>query len=53
MYYRETKVAISMNPDVILPISIYVWDLNAVIKDADLRNAAFLNMIKSKFTHEE
>lgn len=52
MYYRETKVAISMNPDVILPISIYVWDLDAVVKDADLRNAAFLNMIKSKFTHE-
>jgi hypothetical protein len=49
MYYRETKVAISMNPDVILPVSIYVWDLDAVIKDADLRNAAFLNMIKSKF----
>lgn len=53
MYYRETKVAISMNPDVILPISIYVWDLDAVVKDADLRNAAFLNMIKSKFKHEE
>lgn len=49
MYYRETKVAISMNPDVILPISIYVWDLDAVIKDANLRNAAFLNMIKSQF----
>ena len=53
MYYRETKVAISMNPDLILPISIYVWDLDAVIKDADLRNATFLNMIKSKFTVDE
>ncbi len=53
MYYRETKIAIEINPDLILPISIYVWDLDAVIKDADLRNATFLNMIKSNFIIDE
>ncbi|MFN6380665.1 MAG: ATP-binding protein [Flavobacteriales bacterium] len=50
MYYRETNVAISLNPKVILPIGVFIWDLDAVISDADARNSAFLNLIKSKFT---
>ncbi|MBC9798245.1 ATP-binding protein [Sinomicrobium weinanense] len=49
MYYRETNVAISLNPKIILPIGVFIWDLDAVIKDADARNSAFLNLIKSKF----
>lgn len=49
MYYRETNVAISLNPKIILPIGVYIWDLDAVIRDADARNSAFLNLIKSKF----
>jgi len=49
MYYKESKVAIQKNPDIILPIGVYIWDINAVISDADSRNCAFLNMIKSKF----
>lgn len=52
MYHRTTQIAVSMNPDVILPISVYVWDLDAVIQDADIRNETFLNMIKSKFINE-
>jgi hypothetical protein len=50
MYYKETKVAIQKNPDIILPIGIFMWDIDAVVKDADARNSAFLNLIKSKFT---
>lgn len=51
MYYRETQVAISLNPKRTLPIGIFIWDIDAIIKDADSRNSAFLNLIKSKFTN--
>jgi hypothetical protein len=49
MYYREANVAISLNPKITLPIGVFIWDLDAVINDADARNSAFLNLIKSKF----
>lgn len=52
MYYRETNIAISLNPKVTLPIGVFIWDLDAVISDADARNSAFLNLIKSKFIKE-
>jgi len=52
MYYRETSIAISLNPKHILPIGVFIWDLDAVINDADARNSAFLNLIKSKFLQE-
>jgi hypothetical protein len=52
MYYREIPVAISLNPKKTLPIGVFIWDLNAVISDAEARNAAFLNLIKSRFTEE-
>ncbi len=52
MYYRETKVAISLNPKIVLPIGVFIWDLDAVVTDADARNSAFLNLIKSKFIEE-
>lgn len=50
MYYKETSIAISLNPKKILPIGVFIWDLDAVIEDAHSRNAAFLNLIKNKFT---
>ena len=50
-YYRETKIAIQKNPDIILPIGVFVMDLGSVICDADARNSTFLNIIKSKFAH--
>lgn len=49
MYYDEIPVAISLEPKKILPIGVFIWDLNAVVSDADARNSAFLNLIKSKF----
>jgi len=49
MYYRETEVAISLEPKVTLPIGVYIWDIDAVINDAESRNSAFLELIKSKF----
>lgn len=50
MYYRETSIAISLNPTIAVPVGIFIWDLDAVVKDAELRNAAFLNLLKSKFS---
>lgn len=50
MYYRETNVAISIDPKVVLPIGVFVWDIDAVIKDADARNSTFLKLIKSKIS---
>ncbi len=52
MYYRETKVTTSLNPTEIVPIDVYIWDIDAVIKDAHLKNCTFLNLIKSKFIEE-
>lgn len=48
MYYRETNVAISLNPKITLPIGVFIWDLDAVVNDADSRNSAFLSLIKNK-----
>lgn len=52
MYYKETKVAVQVEPDIKLPIGVFIWDIDAVIGDADARNSAFLNLIKSKFIQE-
>lgn len=51
MYYKETNVAISLDPRITIPIGVFIWDLDAVVDDADARNSAFLNLIKSKFIH--
>lgn len=50
MYYQESKVAIQLEPEVKLPIGIFIMDLDSVIKDADARNSTFLNLIKSKLS---
>jgi len=49
MYYREIPVAIQKNPNIILPIGVFISDLDSIISDADCRNSVFLNLIKSKF----
>lgn len=53
MYYREINVAIQKDPPITLPIAVFMWDIDAVAKDADARNSAFLNLIKSKFYHND
>ncbi|MDR2230153.1 MAG: hypothetical protein LBE39_11860 [Flavobacteriaceae bacterium] len=52
LYYREKEVAISLKPKRTIPIGIFMWDIDAVVKDADARNSTFLNFIKSKFGQE-
>lgn len=53
MYYRERMVAIQKNPDIKLPIGVFVLDLDSVISDADCRNSVFINLIKSKFIQNQ
>jgi len=48
MYYRETNAVIEMDPDIKLPIGVYIIDLDSIIADADTRNSVFLNLIKRK-----
>lgn len=49
LFYMETEVAISLRPKVTIPIGVFMWDIDAVVRDADARNSTFLNFIKSKF----
>lgn len=49
MYYKPENVAIQLHPRISVPIGIFMWDIDAVAKDANARNSAFLNLIKSKF----
>jgi hypothetical protein len=52
MFYKETQVAISEEPLVRIPIGVYVWDLDAVVNDAETRNSTFLELIRSNFKQE-
>lgn len=53
MYYREINIAISLNPKVILPVGVFIWDLDAIVDDANARNSAFLNLIRSKLSNSQ
>jgi len=50
LYYNQKDVAISLNPKITVPVSLFMWDIDAIINDADARNSTFLNFIKSKFS---
>lgn len=49
LYYREKNVNISLNPKQSVPVGMFIWDINAIVNDANARNSTFLNFIKSKF----
>jgi len=49
LYYNEKDVAISLNPKRTVPVGIFMWDIDAIVNDANARNSTFLNFIKSKF----
>jgi hypothetical protein len=46
MYYREMPVAIQKNPTIILPVGVFVLDLDSIISDADSKNSVFINLIR-------
>lgn len=52
LYYNETEVAISVRPKKTVPVGIFMWDIDAIVEDANARNSTFLNFIKSKFTNQ-
>ncbi|SKA20783.1 ATP-binding protein [Sediminibacterium ginsengisoli] len=49
LYYNEKDVAISLNPKKTVPVGVFMWDIDAIVNDANARNSTFLNFIKSKF----
>lgn len=44
----EATVKIQKSPEIKLPIGVFIWDIDAVVEDAQARNSTFLNLIKSK-----
>jgi len=49
VYVNTNPITISMNPEKItIPAVRYVMDIDAVIKDSDARNKAFMDLIKEK-----
>lgn len=53
LYYKPTNVFIQADPEIRLPIGIFIMNLDSVIEDANARNSTFLNLIKSKFIIDE
>jgi hypothetical protein len=51
LYYNQKEVAISLKPKQTIPVSMFMWDLDAIVEDANARNSTFLNFIKSKFSN--
>lgn len=49
MYYKPSSAVTQLEPEIRLPIGIFMMDLDSVVNDADARNSTFLNLIKSKF----
>jgi hypothetical protein len=49
VFYRNKEIALQKEPLITIPAEIFLMDFNAVVNDADARNSAFLNVIKSKF----
>lgn len=50
LYYNEKDVVISLNPRKSVPVGIFIWDIDAIVEDANARNSTFLKFIKSKFS---
>lgn len=47
VYYREKQVVVTREPRVTVPAGMFIMDLDAVINDANVRNATFLNILRS------
>ncbi|WP_061085500.1 hypothetical protein [Chryseobacterium indologenes] len=52
LYYNEKDVAISIKPKRTVPVGMFIWDIDAIVEDANARNSTFLNFIKSKFSSQ-
>ena len=52
-FYKSTSVVTQLEPEIKLPIGIFMMDLKTMIDDAESRNKTFLELIKSKFIIEE
>lgn len=53
VYYKGTTVVTQTDPEIRLPVGLFIQNLDSVVEDADARNATFLNLIRSKFLDQE
>ena len=49
MFYRPKSIAVSTDSDEKILTNIFILDIDAVVNDADSRNATFLEILKTGF----
>lgn len=49
LYYKEHSVILDLESKKEIPIGLYVLSFNAFLKDAEVRNSTFLNVLKDSF----
>ncbi len=50
LFYNEKEVVVELKPRKTVPMGVFMWDIDAIVNDANARNSTFLNFIKSKFS---
>lgn len=49
MFYKEHSVLIDEEKDIRVPVGLYILSFEAFLKDAEVRNSTFLNVLKQGF----
>ena len=49
MFYRPKSIAVSTDSDERILANIFILDIDAVVNDADSRNATFLEILRNGF----
>lgn len=49
MFYKEHTVLLDEEKDIRVPVGLYVLSFEAFLKDAEIRNSTFLNVLKQGF----
>ncbi|GHU98766.1 ATPase [Bacteroidia bacterium] len=49
MFYKEHSVIIDEEKDIRIPVGLYVLSFETFLKDAEIRNSTFLNVLKQGF----
>lgn len=49
MFYKEHSVILDEEKDIRVPVGLYILSFEAFLKDAEIRNSTFLNVLKQSF----
>lgn len=50
LLFSQKEVKVSLNPELTIPVGVYLLDYKALIGDAEKRNATFLSLIQNTFS---